>query len=79
MPAAEKNGVYIAPGGTMYKVIGFASHVTNNDFFVLYSRLKKNGSLHEEILAEPLEKFTKNSFERVELIDDTKKEATLTH
>lgn len=68
MPAAEKNATYVSSLGTLYKVLGFATHATTNELLVLYSRMKKTGELNENITAESLERFTKNDFSRVEII-----------
>lgn len=67
MPAAEKNATYVSSLGTLYKVLGFATHATTNELLVLYSRMKKTGELNESILAESLERFTRNDFSRIDI------------
>jgi hypothetical protein len=68
MPAAEKGAVYVSPLGTFYKILGFASHVTSNEIYVLYSRMQKNGTVHENVLIDSLEHFTGSRFSRAELV-----------
>jgi hypothetical protein len=67
MPAAEKGATYMSSLGTLYKVLGFATHSTTNELLVLYSRMKKTGEMNESVTAEPLTRFVKNDFSRIEL------------
>lgn len=71
MPAAEKGSIYES-AGRLYKVLGFANQVITGELLVLYSRYRKNNEIDEEILAEPLNRFTSNNFSRIEIIQDKK-------
>jgi len=71
MPAAEKGAIYES-AGKLYKVLGFANHVITKELLVLYSRYKKNNEIDEEVLAEPLNRFTNSSFSRIEIIQNKK-------